>query len=149
MSKNKEANTTPTWTPWTDSEVELLLEAVKQYASECSFNGVDWEGVRAKYEKITQIFIERYPKIQDGETQSEEERQEYPRSRQLDEITKQRVAAKLKTIRQSFKKAVDCGRRSGGGRIVMTFYDICHDIWAGAPSTKSIDGTLHSCKVVL
>ena len=52
---------------WTDSEVELLLETVKGYASECHYKGVDWESVEAKYEKITNIFIERYPKLTDGE----------------------------------------------------------------------------------
>ena len=66
--------------------------------------------------------------------------EEYPRSNKLEDITKERISSKLKAIRKNYKKAVDCGKRSGGGRVVMTFYDLCHDIWAGAPSTNSIEG---------
>ena len=121
---------------WTDGEVELLLEAVKDYASECHYKGIDWESVKAKYEKITNIFIERYPKSKDGKPTNDD----YPKSKSLDKFTKERVSAKLKAIRQKYKKAVDSGKRSGGGRIVMTFYDLCNEIWAGAPSTTSVEG---------
>ena len=72
--------------------------------------------------------------------------EEYPRSNKLEEITKERISAKMKTIRKNYKKAVDCGKRSGGGRVVMAFYDLCNDIWAGAPSTNSIESTV--CIVV-
>ena len=43
---------------WTDSEVELLLETVKGYASECHYKSVDWESVKAKYEKNHQYFYQ-------------------------------------------------------------------------------------------
>lgn len=125
---------------WTEAEIELLLESVKVFASNCLFNGTDWEGVKSKYDKIREIFVERYPKVKDGETE-EEPNSDYPKSKSLELLTKERIAAKLKTVRGNFKKAVDSGRRSGGGRVVMTYYDLYHDIWAGAPSTKSIDGT--------
>ena len=36
---------------WTDAEIELLLEAVKVFAATCLFEGKDWEGVKAKYDK--------------------------------------------------------------------------------------------------
>ena len=43
---------------WTDAEIELLLEAVKVFAATCLFElGKDWEGVKAKYDKIKEIFI--------------------------------------------------------------------------------------------
>ncbi len=119
---------------WTDAEVELLLEVVKAFVSDCSFDGQDWEGCKAKYEKIRKKFIERYPK---------EQSEAFPKSLSLETISKDRICIKVKTIRGNFKKAVDKGRRSGGGRIVMTFYDLCSDIWAGAPATKSIDGKLN------
>ena len=57
---------------WTCSEVELLLESVKAYASECLFGGKDWEGVKSKYEKIKDTFVERYPKVKDGEEVDED-----------------------------------------------------------------------------
>ena len=36
---------------WTDSEIELLLEEVKAFASENIYNGIDCEGVKSKYNK--------------------------------------------------------------------------------------------------
>ena len=43
------------------------------------------------------------------------------------------MASKIKDIRKKYKKAVDSGRKSGGGRTVATFYDICNEIWGGCP----------------
>ena len=34
---------------------------------------------------------------------------------------KKRVAAKLKSMRSGFKKAIDCGKKNGGGHAVCTF----------------------------
>ena len=53
-------------------------------------------------------------------------------------ITKERVSAKLKSIRTHFKKAVDTGKRCGGGRIIFTFYELCERIWGGCPAVNSI-----------
>ena len=103
---------------------------VKALASDCLFNGLDWEECKAKYEKIRKMFIERYPK---------EQSEDFPKSLSLETISRDRICIKVKTIRVNFKKAVDKGRRSGGGRIVMTFYDLCSVIWAGARATKSIE----------
>ena len=44
---------------WTDSEIELLLEAVKVFSTNCSFEGKDWERVKSKHDKIRQLFAER------------------------------------------------------------------------------------------
>ena len=37
-----------------------------------------------------------------------------------------------------YKKAVDLGKRSGGRRILITFYDPCQDTWAESPATTSL-----------
>ena len=42
-------------------------------------------------------------------------------------------------MRKKYKKAVDSGRRSGGGRTVATFYDVYNGIWGGCPATKSLE----------
>ena len=118
---------------YTDSEIEPLLECVKVFASNCSYEGKDWEGIKSKYDRIREIFIERYP-------QSSEVDEDFPKCSSLHSFTKERIAAKVKNIRKNFKKAVDLGKRSGGGKIVMTFYNLCCDIWAGAPATKCIEG---------
>ena len=52
-------------------------------------------------------------------------------------ISKDRVAAKLKKIRQDYKKAADTKRKSGGGRVVFVFYDLCETIW-GSPAVTSL-----------
>lgn len=112
---------------WTDKEIELLLETVKAYKVENELQGKDWESIRTKYETITGNFQDSYPKNSD---------EDYPRSgNRLSKLSRQRVTSKLKNIRSSYKKAVDAGRRSGGGRVVMTFFDLCTDIWSGSPST--------------
>ena len=51
---------------WTDSEIELLLEAVKVFASNCMFNDTDWESVKSKYEKNREIVVDCYPKLKEG-----------------------------------------------------------------------------------
>ena len=93
----------------------LLLESVKVFASESLYNGIDWQGVKSKYEKISKIFVERYPKIKDGDVPDEE----YPRSNKLEDITKERISSKLKAIQNNYKKAVDCGKRSGGWVVAL------------------------------
>ena len=50
-------------------------------------------------------------------------------------ITKERITAK--SIRTGFKKAADAGRKSGGGRVVFMFYDLCENIWGGSPAVTS------------
>ena len=130
---------------WTDPEIELLLEAVKVFASNCMFNGTDWESVNSKYDKIREILVERYPKFKEGERSNPD----YPNSKSLQRITKERIAAKLKTVQKNFKKAVDSGKRSGRGRVVVTYYDLCHDIWAGSTSTNSIAGKQFTMKCTL
>lgn len=37
-----------------------------------------------------------------------------------------------------YRKAVDEGRRSGGGKIVAMFYDLCNKLWASCPAVTSI-----------
>ena len=37
---------------WTDDEVQLLLETVILFKSKKSYEGIDWESVKEKYELI-------------------------------------------------------------------------------------------------
>ena len=119
LTRYGERETTEDIFTWTDQEIELLLETVKAYSSQCSYEGKDWESIKSKYDKINEFFIERYPK---------ESEEEFSKLSVLDRITKERVAAKVKQLRVKYKNAVDVGKRSGGGRIIMTYYDLCMDI---------------------
>ena len=41
-------------------------------------------------------------------------------------FTRERIASKIKDIRKRYKKAVDSGKKSGGGGTAATFYDVCN-----------------------
>ena len=123
---------------WTDKEIELLLESIKSYKVECESDGIDWESVKTKYEKITVTFHENYPK---------NENEDFPHAKNIGILNKARVNSKTKNIRANYKKAIDAGRRSGGGRVIMTFFEICNEIWAGSPATSSIVGGVDTSTV--
>ena len=48
-------------------------------------------------------------------------------------LNKDRITTKLKSIPTGFKKAADAGKKSGGGRVVFTFYDHCANHWERSP----------------
>ncbi len=123
---------------WTDEENALLLKITLDYKSSKMSEGQDWETVRSKYEEIHKMFIAAYP---DGE---EEGGVEFPRVETKHELTKERITQKLKKLKNNFRKAVDSGRKSGGGRVVCTLYDECYEIWGGSPAAESIAGGIET-----
>ena len=93
---------------WSDEDVELLLESIKEYKSRKNYEeGLDWESVKEKYEYVTEIFLAY-------------------RVREMNianaEFARNKLATKVKQLRQNYRKAIDSGRKSGGGRIVATFF---------------------------
>ena len=114
---------------WTDDELQLLLEVTVDYKSKCEFEGSSWESKRSKYESICELLLERYP----------EDVTTYQNKYQINE---DRVSAKLKIITAGFRKAVDAGKHSGGGRVVFTFFNLCESLWGGSPAVKSISNSI-------
>lgn len=114
---------------WTDSEAELLLNVAIGYKTSKAAESVDWESVKSKYDEITQLFIDTLPEETDDT--------DFPHKK--DQITKLIVSSKLKAIRFKFRQAVDSGRRSGHGRVVMIYYELCQQLWAGSPATEQIN----------
>ena len=57
-------------------------------------------------------------------------------------FTRDKIASKVKDTRKKFRKALDSGRMSGGGRTVAAFYYACSDIWSGSPATSILDNGL-------
>ena len=112
--------------------MELLLGVIQHYKSDKEGEGHDWESVKTKYPDIMDIFIDRYPKETDPEG--------FPRKEPGKDFTKERIVAKVKSMRQKYRTALDSGRRSGGGRIVAQFFDVFSKIWGGNPATESIVG---------
>ena len=118
---------------WTDHEVELLLGV--DFKSEKEAEGYDWESVKTKYEIITESYLKRYPK---------DDKENFPKSDPQNDFSKARIVTKIKAIRLKFRKAVDAGRRNGGGRVVSTSYDLCENVWGGSPSAEMIGGGIDS-----
>ena len=112
---------------WTDDEVQILLETIRDFKSKKSYEGIDWESVKEKYDLVLSLFLEGIP---------EERNTDFPHDKTV--FTKDRITSKVKNIRRKYRQAIDSGRQSGGGRVVATFYDICSEIWSGSPATNSI-----------
>ena len=112
---------------WTDEEIGLLLAIETDYKSAKAAEGLAWGTAKNRYENIAK----NYPK---------NDLQAYPRGGQdvLKTFTKDRVQSKIKKIKAGYRKAVDTGRKSGGGRLVASFYDECCEIWAGSPAVEPI-----------
>ena len=127
---------------WTDDELDLLLKSALVYKSKCEYEGLSWEGTTTKYEKIKELILERYP-----DKPSDNPNEQFPRVGKTEFITKERVSAKLKKMRTDYKKAVDSGRKSGGGRVVFTFYNLCESLWGGSPAVESVSTGLDSADV--
>ena len=112
---------------WSDDLIEKLLESVKKFKAQKEYEGVDWESVKDKYENIRSLFIKNRRDENDNET-----------------FTRDKISSKIKAVRGNYRKAVDAGRQSGGGRVVATFYELCQEIWAGSPATESIASGVES-----
>ena len=125
---------------WTEEETALLLKIVLDYKVSKLAGGQDWETVRTKYEDITSKLQASYPK-------DEEERTEFPHLATKAEFTKERLTAKIEKIKTSFRKAIDSGSKSGGGRVVYELYDDCYEIWAGCPAAESISNGIETASV--
>ena len=63
-------------------------------------------------------------------------------------ISTDRVAGKLKKIRQDYKKAADTKRKSGGCCAVFVFYDLCKTIWGESPDVTSLQEGIDSSSQV-
>ena len=127
---------------WTDDEAELLLSVTHDYKVKKSTECVDWESVKSKYEDILELMLEALPYSPD-----EAQGKDYPHEKAA--ITKSILTTKLKNIRIKFRQTVDSGRRSGHGRVVMLYYELCEKIWGGSPATNQIEGGVESTDLYL
>jgi hypothetical protein len=85
--------------------------------------------VVTKYPDILKRFQEHLPP-------SEEERaasnKDYPHK--LEDITLKILTSKLKAIQMKYRQAVDSGKKSGHGRVVLCYFELCQKIWGGSPA---------------
>ena len=119
---------------FTDDEIQLLLEVFTEYKAKREYCGVDWESVGNKYEKTHEKLFQQYPKNSTYGFSNSENAEPT--------LTVKRIIGKLKIIRTNFKKAVDTNKRSGGERVVLTFYGLCKKLWSGSPEVTSIENSI-------
>ena len=46
-----------------------------------------------------------------------------------------------------YRGAVDTQRKSGHGRVITLFFDLCSDIWGGSPATTSLENAVETAEV--
>ena len=63
------------------------------------------------------------------------------------ELTKLILTSKMKAIRSKFWAAIDSGRKSGHGRVVLLFFDKCQDIWGGSPATTTLSSGIETAEI--
>ena len=124
---------------WTDDEAELLLNVTHSYKVKKISENIDWESVKTKYDDILALMKDELPATAD---ETKELAKEYPHTK--DDLTKKVLSAKLKSIRGKFREAIDSGRRSGHGRVVLLYYELCERIWGGSPATQQLDTGIES-----
>lgn len=131
----------------TDDKAQLLLEVAHDYKPKHLSEGTCWESVKTKYADIQELF--RKELLEDAE-QAQCLGKDY--LHKPDEKT-----SKIKAIRIKFREvcpvtyyysqkhmfcllqAVDSGRRSGHGRVVYLYYELCEKLWGGSPATEQIE----------
>ncbi len=127
---------------WTDDEAELLLSVTHDYKVKKVAEGIDWESVKSKYSDILELMGNELPSsAEEGSTLLKD----YPHTKE--KVTKLILTTKLKAVRLKFRQAVDSGRRSGHGRVVMLYYEHCERIWGGSPATEQINAGLESTDI--
>ena len=96
------------------------------FKSQCELEGMDWKSKKSKNEQIFELMMKQYPMTVSENYQKK------------NSLNKDCITAKLKSIRTDFKKAADTGKKSGGVRVVFTFYDLCANLWGGSPAVTNL-----------
>ena len=128
---------------WTDDEVELLLNVAIDYKTTKTMENVDWESGHSKYQDILDKYKEMYPTAEDAEKLGKD----FPHKKE--DITKLIVTSKLKSVRVKYRQAVDSGRRSGHGRVVLLYFELCEQIWGGSPATVMVSSGIETTDMVV
>ena len=111
------------------------------YKTSKAVESVDWESVKSKYKDILDLFLSALPE----ENTSTFDRN-FPHKKS--DITLQIMTSKLKEIQIKFCHAVDSGRRSEHGRVVMIYYELCKNVWGGSLATQQIGHGIESVELM-
>ncbi|XP_058260212.1 uncharacterized protein LOC131362284 isoform X2 [Hemibagrus wyckioides] len=97
---------------WTDNEVKLFLNVTTEYKNTKTQENVDWESCQSKYADVLALFLEQYPQGKNTD---------FPHRKE--DITRAIITSKLKVIRGKYRQAVDSGRKSSHGRVVLLYFE--------------------------
>ena len=61
---------------------------------------------------------------------------DYPHTKK--EVSKQVITSKLKAICLKYRQSVDSRRKSGHGRVVMLYSELCERVWGGSSATEQV-----------
>ncbi|KAK2564276.1 hypothetical protein P5673_012531 [Acropora cervicornis] len=106
---------------WTDDEVELLLKVTMEYKTSNAMENVARESTRTMYNDILKHFNEQYPSSENALSVGKD----YPHKR--GDLSKSVLMSKLKMIKKTVREAVDSGRKSRHGRVVLLYNDLCEE----------------------
>lgn len=98
--------------------MELLLNITNDYKVNRSIENVDCQSIQSKYSDIYDLLKQQYPSKDNAVKMGKD----FPNNQ--DDLTKNTVTTKLKNIRAKYRQAVDTGRRSGHGRVVLLYMNI-------------------------
>lgn len=107
---------------WTDDEVELLLKITQVYKTSKAVQNIDWESCQTKYGDILKNFNNHNPSRENALKFGKE----YPHKE--GDLSKSVLAFKLKMIRKRFREGIDSVRKSGHGRVVLLYFELCQQI---------------------
>ena len=141
---NSDGSTDNEYFTWTDEETALLLNVALSYKNEKTCEGEEWESIRTRYEELQELFTESYPNNDEFEVDPAQ----FPNCKDTCIFSKEKINAKLKRIKFGYRKAVDSGRRSGGGRVVTILFDKCAELWNGCPAVEAMDNGIETAEEI-
>ncbi|CAL9693812.1 unnamed protein product [Knipowitschia caucasica] len=118
---------------WTDKEAELLLNVLLEYKVNKTQENIDWESCQNKYVDLLTLYLEHYP----AETSND-----FPHGN--GELTRAILTTKIKAIRSKYRQAIDSGRKSGYGRVVHLYFELCEQIGGGSPATTTMSSGIET-----
>lgn len=96
------------------------MKVAISYKTEKKTEGKDWESVKTRYEDLLKLYIERYPKSNEGEPEH------FPNKKNTDVFDKEKIIAKLKRIK----------------------FDECSELWSGCPAVEAMGNGIETSEEI-
>ena len=113
------------------------------YETTKTMENIDCESCHSKYQVILDKYKEGYPTAEDAKKLGKD----FPHNKE--DITKLIVTSKLKSVRVKYRQAVDSGRTSGHGRVVLLYFELCKQIWGGSSATVMASSGIETTDTVV